>query len=179
MIGTEIFLEMLMISIWAIVLFLLYHELYKLITYSVRTSGRSGFMMTRVNRFSVRLYFWLFVVAAALAVIVYLYIDEKTFLLIGLSGLMIGFFLHSLLFQVCFINEIGFGQVTGKNEMEFQWNEIQSYRWDRNVLYITLRKGLLTRYRLRFYDSEAMVYANELLHRQRPSPESFLVDRYN
>ncbi len=141
----------------------LYYEIDAMIRFMTKTSGRSGFLVTRVQRPVVRWYYTCFIVTMVSAMVFYLFDSENAWVFVGFTALLVGFSLYSLLYQVCFVNSVGIGQVSRRMEMEFQWDEIESYRWEKNVLHLTMKNIRFFRPEIRFYDTDMVIAVNEHL----------------
>jgi hypothetical protein len=145
-----------------VVVFNTYLELGALLGFVVRTSGREGFLVTRVYRSSVRLHYVLFLLTGALLMTGFFLTSIEPSLLVAVSVLCVGFFVNAMVYQTCFVNNTGLGGVSSRYEMEIQWNEIASYEWSHNRLTLRL-KGRRSPHRFRFYDTSVMLAVNDRL----------------
>ncbi|NUM80899.1 hypothetical protein HUU42_08845 [bacterium] len=156
------------IIVVAAVVYSIVIELSAILNYLARTSGKDGFFVTRIHRPSVRIYFILFLITTLIALFLQFFAEDAYSTLAALVALIVGFVFYSYIYQVCFINNVGIGGVSPRQEMEIQWNEIDAYEWKENVLHLTLKKKILSRRTFKFYDSHAMVEVNERLRRLTP-----------
>lgn len=154
----------------------LYYEIETIIRFMSKTTGRSGFLVTRIYRPAVRWYYGFFLITLFASLICYFFYSESHWVFVGFAALLIAFSLYGLLFQVCFVNPVGLGQVSRKLEMEFQWDEIMSYRWDDNVLHLIMKQKPYMKPRFRFYDTDVMIAVNEHLAQVRDFGAQKVID---
>lgn len=146
-----------------VVVFHLYQELSSFVNFLSKTSGHDGFRVTRITRTSSRATFVFFLLTAGLILVLQMNDEVHPFLLVSLGALLVGFLVSGILYQICFINDAGFGSVSPRFEMEIQWNEIDEYAWKDNWLILRLKGKRFARRRIRFHDSEAILAVNDRL----------------
>lgn len=145
------------------VLYDIYLELTTVFTYIARTGRQESIMITFVNRLSSKVYFILLVISA---VVMFAVQDSQSLwdsMLIAPVALVIGFFIHSLISKICFINDEGMGSVSANFEMEIPWGAVKEFAWKNNVLSLTLKQKYFSRKKIKFSDSAAMLVINERL----------------
>lgn len=148
------------------VLYDIYQELANIFIYMGRAGQQEGLHITFVNRWASRIYFILLLCSAGLIFIIKNSDSLSSVMLIAPVALLIGFFIHALTNKICFINTVGLGSVMSNFELEISWDEVRSYTWKENVLYLTLNRKWFTRKKIKFTDSTAIVTINELLKLQ-------------
>ncbi len=141
----------------------LYYEIDTVIRFVTATNSKSGFLVSRVRRPAVKWYYIFLILSLVAGLLCYFFYTENDWIFAGFVALIIGFSLYGLLYQLCFINPVGLGQVSRKMEMEIQWDEIESYQWEKNVLHLRLKNRNMLRPRFHFFDSGAIVAVNEYL----------------
>jgi len=150
-------------AVLIIVLFAVYLEWTHVHAYLAKTSSKDNFFVTRVHRRSVTFFWGLFYVTLLLITGVILFSEDVTTVIVALMALLMGFFYSAMTERLCFVNAVGIGGLSGRSEMEIQWNEIDSYEWKNNVLRLTLKKKIFMHKRLKFLDSQMVVIVNERL----------------
>ncbi len=153
------------VAVCLAVLYTMYWELTAVFTFAASTSDKDHFLMTRIQRTSVKFYFVFIGVTAAVILFVVFTDAVEKMILISLVALLFGFLVNAFVYQICFVNDAGLGSVSLKFEMEIPWNEIQSYDWQENVLRITLKRKFLKHRQLKFNDSSATIAVNDRLRK--------------
>lgn len=155
--------QILVILIVTLVTATLYFDTDAFIRYISHTSGRQEFRTTRIQRTASTVYSFLFILSLIVAMVFYLMSPDNLWIFTGLTALIIGFGVQSLLYQICFINPYGLGVINRKMEIEIPWDFISDYRWEKNTLHLVLRKRRVLQPVFHFSDPSAILIVNAYL----------------